>query len=375
MFLMIWVNDFGNLISIPKWLKHALPNEDFLGFSDLIFPWFLYAMGMAIPFSIENRLKKNESRFKIFKHIIFRSLALIIMGLFHMNMETYNYEYSIIDKPIFVILSTISFFMIWKKHSVNKLKENFQNNLLPVLGMVIILLLLFLYQGKDYNNNNIGFSIHWWGILGLIGWVYFFVASTFLFFQRSIMCAAIGLLISLGYNLVTSNGLSIVLLSWIPSLKLQAFTFSGIISSLIFARNKNTDDTKVSLKIIIRTSLICFILGIIVNNFFIISKISETPTWVLLSLSTAFLLHTFLYWLIDLKGVKSWFSPIKVAGSSTLTCYLVPYLYGSFSTLLNFQLPILLISGFIGLLKSTIYSFFIIQISRYFVKKRIEIKI
>ena len=38
MFLMIWVNDFGSLNNIPKWLQHALNNEDYLGFSDLIFP-------------------------------------------------------------------------------------------------------------------------------------------------------------------------------------------------------------------------------------------------------------------------------------------------------------------------------------------------
>ena len=35
MILMIWVNDFWTLISIPKWLKHAPAEEDYLGFSDL----------------------------------------------------------------------------------------------------------------------------------------------------------------------------------------------------------------------------------------------------------------------------------------------------------------------------------------------------
>jgi len=51
MILMIWVNDFWTLISIPKWLKHAPAGEDYLGFSDLIFPWFLFTMGFSIPFA------------------------------------------------------------------------------------------------------------------------------------------------------------------------------------------------------------------------------------------------------------------------------------------------------------------------------------
>ena len=40
MFLMLWVNDLWTLKDIPKWLKHAGPEDDYLGFSDIIFPWF-----------------------------------------------------------------------------------------------------------------------------------------------------------------------------------------------------------------------------------------------------------------------------------------------------------------------------------------------
>ena len=85
MFLMIWVNDFWRLEDIPKWLKHAGAGEDYLGFSDLIFPWFLFVLGMSIPFAIDNRLNKGEIKIEILKHIFLRAFALIIMGLFHMN--------------------------------------------------------------------------------------------------------------------------------------------------------------------------------------------------------------------------------------------------------------------------------------------------
>ena len=87
MVLMIWVNDFWTLKSIPKWLKHASTGEDYLGFSDVIFPWFLFVMGMSIPFAFEDRIKKGESNIVIWTHIVLRSIALIVMGIFHMNME------------------------------------------------------------------------------------------------------------------------------------------------------------------------------------------------------------------------------------------------------------------------------------------------
>ena len=86
MVLMIWVNDFWTLKSIPKWLKHASTGEDYLGFSDVIFPWFLFVMGMSIPFAFEDRIKKGETTIIILSHIVLRSIGLIVMGLFHMNM-------------------------------------------------------------------------------------------------------------------------------------------------------------------------------------------------------------------------------------------------------------------------------------------------
>ena len=97
MVLMIWVNDFWTLTSIPKWLKHALAEEDYLGFSDLIFPWFLFVMGMSIPVSINHRINRGDTKILIFRHIVFRTIALVIMGLFHMNFEMYSTEFSILN--------------------------------------------------------------------------------------------------------------------------------------------------------------------------------------------------------------------------------------------------------------------------------------
>ncbi len=42
MLLMIWVNDFWSLIDIPHWLQHMAAEDDALGFSDVIFPAFLF---------------------------------------------------------------------------------------------------------------------------------------------------------------------------------------------------------------------------------------------------------------------------------------------------------------------------------------------
>ena len=60
MLLMIWVNDFWSLTGVPKWLGHAAASEDYMGFSDIIFPLFLFIVGLSIPLAIENRMAKGN---------------------------------------------------------------------------------------------------------------------------------------------------------------------------------------------------------------------------------------------------------------------------------------------------------------------------
>lgn len=379
MFLMIWVNDFWTLNTIPKWLKHAVSGDDYLGFSDLIFPWFLFVMGMSIPFSFENRFKNGETGLDVWRHIIFRTIALIILGLFHMNMEMYNHESSLISKPYFVIMCTIAFFMIWNIYPKPKSDDNILFKILPIVGMLILIGNLLIYKGQDYNGVPLSFSIHWWGILGLIGWSYFIVASSYFIFRRSILGAIIAFFICLGVNVLSSSGIAYNIFSWqsidwIPgSGGLQALTIGGVITSLILMKYKN--NIKEIYIILFGMGVASLIGGLYLKQYFIISKISGTPTWILISMSTALFLYVLIHWIVDVQGKMSWYEPIKIAGTATLSCYLIPYFYYSFRTILDIQLPLFFITGLAGLLKSIVYSFIIIAISWGITRIKIQLKI
>ena len=101
MLLMIFVNDFWSLTGIPDWLQHAKADQDFLGFSDIIFPCFLFIVGMSIPYAIRNRIGKGENNLKILAHILIRSLALLVMGLFTVNITELNVEVSGLSRQWF----------------------------------------------------------------------------------------------------------------------------------------------------------------------------------------------------------------------------------------------------------------------------------
>ena len=51
-------------------------------FWDLIQPSFMFMVGVAMPFSYARREEKGESEWRMFGHVLFRSVILILLGVF-----------------------------------------------------------------------------------------------------------------------------------------------------------------------------------------------------------------------------------------------------------------------------------------------------
>ena len=52
MVLMIFVNDLWSLTNIPGWLGHVDAGVDGIGLADVVFPAFLFIVGLSIPQAI-----------------------------------------------------------------------------------------------------------------------------------------------------------------------------------------------------------------------------------------------------------------------------------------------------------------------------------
>jgi len=76
---MILVNDPGDGPSSYWPLKHAEWN----GWTptDLVFPFFLFIVGVAMAFSFRSRLARGETRAALLRHALWRGLALFAIGL------------------------------------------------------------------------------------------------------------------------------------------------------------------------------------------------------------------------------------------------------------------------------------------------------
>lgn len=87
---MILVNNPGSWAHVYRPLRHA----SWHGWTptDLIFPFFLFIVGVAIPLSTRKRLERGDTRRSLFLHILRRSAILFGLGLFMAAFPRFDLE-------------------------------------------------------------------------------------------------------------------------------------------------------------------------------------------------------------------------------------------------------------------------------------------
>lgn len=86
---MILVNNPGNWDSIYPPLRHA----EWHGWTptDLVFPFFLFIVGVAMTFSFARRLETGTKR-QLYKKVLWRSLIIFALGLFLVNFPDFEVD-------------------------------------------------------------------------------------------------------------------------------------------------------------------------------------------------------------------------------------------------------------------------------------------
>jgi hypothetical protein len=273
MFLMLFVNDIPGLKNIPHWLKHAEMNEDMLGFSDTIFPAFLFCMGMSVSFAIQNRYRKGDTTLQVIAHIFWRTVALIAMGLFSLNSGGIEGG---ISHQWFCILMVIGFFLVWAVYPKAEGSKKYLFIAMKVLGVA---LLAFLVLYKDLNGKP--FHQGWWGILGLIGWTYVVCAGFYLFTRESLRKNVIAWLVVMLLAVISHSslipqeyGLRVILLPFIPSdWTLHAFGMSGVLTSLLMQKYADREYPRKFITILCVLGVVMLIAALCSHPHWIISEL------------------------------------------------------------------------------------------------------
>lgn len=370
MFLMLFVNDIPGLRQIPHWMLHARMDEDMLGFSDIIFPCFLFVMGMSVPFAILKREEKGDAIGNTLKHIIERTFALVIMGLFTVNLGSYDGAATGLPYAWYVILLVLSIFLIWNLYpkSTGIRKRLFQG--MKIAGILLMIGLFCIFEGK----NGAVFAPKWWGILGLIGWTYLVTSIVFLIVRTRLVYMTLAWLVFMSLSVLTHSG--VLDLSFLPSdMTHHALGISGAFASVLLIHYGNREKPSQFIGWMIGLGILMLVLFFVSHPYWIISKIQATPTWLFVCNSISFFLVALLYYLTDVKGKVDWFMIIKPAGTVTLTCYMIPYFWYAVQRLIGFHYPDFLCAGVPGLCRSLLFSLVIVWIAGALTKVNVRLKI
>lgn len=377
MILMIFVNDFWSLKNIPDWLRHTARGVDGIGFSDVIFPAFLFIVGLSLPYAIQNRRSKGAGNFEIVKHVLFRTIALILMGVFLVNGESINIEATGIIAGTWYPMVCLCFILIWNNYSRSLTK--ILSIILKYSAIVILIVLAFVYRGAEAGD--LRFESHWWGILGLIGWAYLLSAMITIYANNNGYILLFGWLFFCILSMINKADLlpSWAVLNYIPGTikggTLAGLTMGGVLTSHVFRYYvKKGAHIKLTL-VLISASIILIILSVITRPYWGLAKLGATPAWLFLSSALTLIAFTIIYWIADVWQKANLFKLIKPAGTETLLCYLIPYFIYAVYKWTGFEFPEILSNGCLGLLKSFSFAILCVFITSKLIVLGIRLKI
>jgi len=374
MLLMIFVNDLESVKGLPYWIDHAKDFEDRMGFADAIFPAFLFIVGLSIPHALNRKIKNGESAVSISFAILSRSFALLLMGFFHVNLESYS-KLALLPEGVWEILITLAFFLIWIDYSENisKLKQNIFRG----AGVVILVIMAVLFKGGESGSNLTHWMRpEWWGILGIIGWAYLVSAFVYYLVKGNLTGMILAFLVFIGLNIAVHAWHFRINIIGIADGSAIAQVLGGTILSVWYSRlvaKGFNSGLWVWLCIAGAASIVSgFILRPYTDG---ISKIHSTPAWVMICTGISIFVFATIAYLVDYKGKKNWFSWIWPAGTATLTCYLIPYFQVGFYKMFHYVYPHFLNFGWSGFIRSWVTAFAVVLIGGYLERRHLKLKI
>jgi heparan-alpha-glucosaminide N-acetyltransferase len=329
--VMIFVNDIHGIKELPWWTYHIPPGQQGITYVDVVYPAFLMMMGMSIPLAFRARVAVGDSQSKILLHTVVRGLCLVAMGILVMNGREIDAEASGVSRAAWnslMLVGVILFFLKYPK-AVGSKKTLFR--VLRWGGLAMVLVLMIFFRRKE------GEEILWFdpknsSILGGLGFSYISCGFLFMLLRDKIWKLSAAFVFLVLLNVGIKAGALEFVRSW-PSLlwpfrsgSAASITMSGVIMSMIFLDERFSLSLQDKFKWGVAFVVLLFAAGWALLPFGL-AKIGGTPSWCLLSAGFTGTIFIFVYWLVDVKGIRSWAVFLQPVGSNPLLVYLLPDIY------------------------------------------------
>lgn len=374
--VMVFVNELAGIRDIPAWMKHMHADDDAMSFVDVVFPSFLFIVGMSLPFAINSRLAKGDSFWNLQKHILFRTLGLLVLGFFLVNGEgDYNEQAMGMSINLWLLIFFAAMILIWKVYYT---KNKILVFALRAFGFAVLITLAIIYKGE----NGESITPRWWGILGLIGWAYLYSCIFYQLCKGNRYLLIILIAVCAAWYAAAQTTL-VQQTNWLHFIIAQkgnashtSIVLCGIVVSLIFFDESKTISSQNRFIHAFIFVALLFIAGYFLRPYYQISKIHATPTWCLYSAAFCTILFAGLYWFIDIKKIQSWTSFFKPAASNPLLTYIIPDIIYALTGVLGISLfPDSLSYGWPGILWCIFFSVAVMYIAILLNKMKLRLQL
>jgi predicted acyltransferase len=240
---------------------------------DLIQPAFLFIVGMAIPFSIANRLDRGIKMSQVFRHVLYRAFILLLLGQILYSIATKQLVFQLINPLVQIAFASVLTFVI--------LQTSLRSQVAAAACLLFghwMLFLLFPGSEGPFSKDNVG----------------------------SVMDRAV-----LGSNYPGHY----VLISFIGS---TITTLFGAWLGLLLLKRPSHDH---ALRILAIAAAAAFIGGLAMQPFNPIVKRLWTSSFTLMSSGWIILLFLIIYWLVEVKRLRRLAFPFVIVGMNAIFIY------------------------------------------------------
>jgi hypothetical protein len=351
MALMIFVNELAGVHGLPWWTYHAQTQWNTMTYVDMVYPGFLFLVGMSLPIAIRARLKRNPSQRSLWSHVVERSFSLWVLGLILANgskaVPALMHGLSRRWWELLGVLGCSLFLLV----DPSKGKRAGLYKGLRYLGVAMVIFCYVIFRRNARGGGVAWIDFSYPEILGLIGIAYFATCLLYVPFRRWIWAPLVALCGLVAYNAaVMPRAMDFLFAHALPLEKLLWLTrhpggpaalrgwewpwengssasmvMAGVVLSVLYLESKW--DLRKKVYAALAYAAATGAVGYAIRGLGI-SKNRGTPTWCLWTMAACILLFVLLYWLCDVKGKTAWTAPIHSAGANTLTTYLLPDYWG-----------------------------------------------
>jgi predicted acyltransferase len=334
MFAMIFVNDIAGVSRevVPGWMRHFPEDGNGMTFVDLVFPAFLFIVGMSVPFALGPRLDRGEPVGRVLLHVLTRTLALLAVGILMVNDESPAPAEPGWSPPLWagaMYLAAILAFCAVGPRGAGEPSRAWRavTRSLRLLGLAALVALAFAFRGEHGQRiiTLAPFAVRteWYGILGLIGWAYLVAALVFLVFRghRTALLGCTALLFCLypadrtgtfrGFWLADLVGIGETLGS-----QAAVATAGLLLASALRAPDTAPAGARTRFKLLFVAG--CAAAALLLHGLYGINKNAATPSWCLWACAV-----TAALWLLIDRAGPFLTRPLAAAGQNVLLAYLL----------------------------------------------------